>query len=1436
MPSPIPYDPSTFGTSANPPSLSDTQSTEPARATTTSHAYPPMQVDRVTSDPNEYHAPPPTSSSPRSMRAPVAGMQHAQFYPCAPHHVQQSLILPVWIPGPEGLQTWTFPPFLGSVPPGYCGPVIVPPMYYTGCPQFTPPPVHEVRQPHLVGAPTGNPMVDAMIEDASLLPGPLDMLRQQAIYMQPAPYSDTASSANRCHIVVETPEHGTIRRSLAHYKGDSKRMAVLANIRGTFVPGLIDTGADLSVISLDLARRLHLPIQPSSVKLSGPDGHALTCHGAATMSITSNGHTIPVTACVIDNLGDHLLLGHDFLSANKAQLDYATGLVTLCNDGMKIVMTPAPAQNIHKPINPSTARICEITAEAKSYSDKADRVKQMVMEQCTHVPHRQRQDIADVLALYADNIIYEVLPRIEEFFASINVKPGTRPVKHKERSYQPAVRNCIIDEVNKLLEQGFVEPGYGPWRARCVPVLKPDGTIRFCVDYRDLNNATVEDAFPAPNPEDIFDRLRGKKIFSSIDLKQGYYQVRLDERSRDLTGFGCPLGLFRWTVLPMGVKNACAIFQRLMQWVLKEHLGKICDVYLDDIIIYSDSMEEHLEHLKTIMDCISKANLGINFKKCQFAVTEIKFLGEIIDARGRRCDPEKTSAILNIETPTTKKAVRQFMGMANYHRHFIKDFAKIARPLNLLLHDDIKSVTEHWKEEQQQAFETLKASLTKAPVLAYPDFNRPFIIEVDASDYAIGAMLCQEHTTPSGRKVHRPVAYSSCTLNKAQQNYSATDKEGLGVMWACEKFHRYLTRDPVTIITDHRPLVTMQGAKQATKRVESWRAKLQIYKPIFIHRAGKDHVVADALSRLPTSSTEPPLQSDLDELTLHRISACENVDMPSDACIRKVAEEVSAAITTDIDGWRQAQREDALLGTVITALEAAKDKPHLLLTAGMEFVSNAHQHFSLRKDGMLMLITSAPSRDETTVEQVVAVPAKLVPTVLATTHSTPEIGAHLGVKKLFPVMRRKFWWPTMYRDLCEYIGGCLICQRHRIGSYKKSHLQPHIPSSRPMQVVSVDLIALPRSGQFDKALVAIDHFTRFVWAVPISDGTAHTVNQTIKQFITRLFKPPDTIIADNGPEFRNEIFTEECKASKIELIFTSSHHPQANPVERHNRTLISMLRATADSAQDWPQRIADVTLAFNTTAIHDTSVSPHDLMYAFRYENPLDKELAVVDPDTDTPSALADEHADNVEWVKQTRDARVTRGREAANASRKPPAVYKVGQLVWKRNLEQVDNRHYNRDDKLNALWIGPHIVTRAISSTTYSIRPIGGATQTNVHVDLLRPIHSADNKPIYTQQARIFLPSNCEPKMDKGPSRSKGISRRQRVARPAGQDWEVEKIIGHRFIDGALYLQIKWVGFVEPTWEPENYANAPNLTRDYFNSLISIRATADEGRGASAK
>ena len=373
---------------------------------------------------------------------------------------------------------------------------------------------------------------------------------------------------------------------------------------------------------------------------------------------------------------------------------------------------------------------------------------------------------------------------------------------------------------------------------------------------------------------------------------------------------------------------------------------------LYDILIYSDTFEDHIEHVRLVLDRLRTRIMALRFDKCEFCKTEVTYLGHIISREGRKADPGKVAAVKHMAPPTTKKQLRSFLGLASYLRKYVNNFSTVTHALTELTRDDVpeKDITPHWSPACTVAFEHIKQLLVEAPVLAHPDWSRPFIIETDASDYAVGAMLAQAYTDENGRTIHRPIAYASAKLNDAQRNYDVTSREGLAVVWSLHKFAHYLGRFPVTVITDHSPLATMQTRKHAAQRIERWRQIIQEFKPIFVYRKGRVNYPADALSRFERTDDAETLSHDFDRsimsLTVANGSLDDALNAAASDGIGCTADELQSLPNWNDDAviarWLNAQDRDETAKGIRDCLKEGKapvgKARHLMQHPGMEFI------------------------------------------------------------------------------------------------------------------------------------------------------------------------------------------------------------------------------------------------------------------------------------------------------------------------------------------------------------------------------------------------------------------------------------------------------------------------------------------------------------------
>ena len=447
------------------------------------------------------------------------------------------------------------------------------------------------------------------------------------------------------------------------------------------------------------------------------------------------------------------------------------------------------------------------------------------------------ETIMEALSPYME--IFEApteLPPFREFDHRISLAPGTPPVNVRPYRYPHYQKSEIEQIVKELLKSGVVRPSTSPFSSPVLLVKKKDGSWRLCIDYRALNEVTIKDKFPIPVVDELLDELHGSTIFSKLDLRSGYHQIRMRPEDIEKTAFRTHDGHYEFLVMPFGLTNAPSTFQALMNEVFRDFLRKFVLVFFDDILIYSSSLEEHLQHLQMVFGKLQEHKLKVKLSKCSFGNDKVEYLGHVITREGVAVDPTKIQAIAQWKKPDTLKGLRGFLGLAGYYRKFVKNFGIIAKPLTNML----KKNGFYWNEASGDSFEQLKEALINTPVLALPDFSQEFVIESDAYGVGIGAVLQQNG---------HPIAYLSKTLAPKHLTMSVYDKEMLAVVYAVQTWRPYLLGHHFKIVTDHRTIQYFLNQKITTPQQQKWLLKLMGYDYSVHYRPGKNNAAPDALSR-----------------------------------------------------------------------------------------------------------------------------------------------------------------------------------------------------------------------------------------------------------------------------------------------------------------------------------------------------------------------------------------------------------------------------------------------------------------------------------------------------------------------------------------------------------------------------------------------------------
>ena len=457
-----------------------------------------------------------------------------------------------------------------------------------------------------------------------------------------------------------------------------------------------------------------------------------------------------------------------------------------------------------------------------------------------HLPEIESVELEHLILEHSD-IFPDVPSRTTIMNHDVDVG-NTEPVKQHPFRVNPQKRAYLQQEMKYMLDNDLIEASQSPWSSPCILVPKPDKSYRFCTDFRKVNAVTKADSYPLPRIEDCIDRVSHSCYVSKFDLLKGYWQVPLTNRAKEISAFVTPDGLFQYKVMPFGMRNAPATFQRLINHIIRDVPN--FEAYIDDVIIYSNSWEDHVKQIRKFFECLQAANLTINLSKSEFGHARVVFLGHVVGQGLVEPIAAKVEAIAHFPKPINKKELMRFLGMAGYYRRFCKNFSSIVEPMTKLLG---KSQSFVWSNACQEAFEKIKGILMCKPVLMAPDFGRSFKLIVDASDIGTGAVLVQE----DDNHIDHPICYYSKKFNASQRNYCTSEKELLGLILALQHFDIYVTaaEGPVIVFTDHNPLVYLKNLKNKNQRLLRWSLLLQQYCLEIKHIKGRDNVIADALSR-----------------------------------------------------------------------------------------------------------------------------------------------------------------------------------------------------------------------------------------------------------------------------------------------------------------------------------------------------------------------------------------------------------------------------------------------------------------------------------------------------------------------------------------------------------------------------------------------------------
>ena len=865
----------------------------------------------------------------------------------------------------------------------------------------------------------------------------------------------------------------------------------------------------------------------------------------------------------------------------------------------------------------------------------------------------------------------------------------------------------------------------------------------------------MRNRYPLPLISQLLDQLSLARVFTKIDLRGAYNLVRIKPGDEWKTAFRTRYGHFEYKVMPFGLTNAPAVFQHMMNDIFREYLDQFVVIYLDDLLVFSKSQAEHDRHVKLVLEKLREVGLYAKLEKCEFDRDEVEFLGYRISKNGIGMDKGKISSILSWAPPKTVKEVQSFLGFANFYRMFIRNYSELATPLHRLTQ---KGKPFNWDSSAQSAFEELKKAFTSAPVLIHADPTKPFVVETDGSDFALGAVLSQ--VSYNDGQLH-PVAFYSRKFTAAEVNYEIYDKELLAIIAAFEQWRHYLlgAQQRITVFTDHRNLLHYTTTRKLNRRQARWSLFLADFDFEIKFRPGKLQGKPDALSR---------------RAEYHLEEGEESVTQQTKVLLKPRMLQLNSLYVAPgdsglLDQVRDAMPTDEFANSIKSELEIPGSEAQTLF---------AFHDGLLFKKGLLY-IPDQSSRTQ----------------VLNEGHDLPLAG-HPGVYKTTELVKRNYWWPGMTKSIKDYVGSCDVCARSKTARHKPyGKLQPLPVPEKPWSSISMDFITdLPKSSKFDAILVVVDRLTKMAHFIPCTKSiSAKETADLVLNNVIRLHGIPEDIISDRGPQFASKFWKSLFSMLGTKTKLSSAFHPETDgQTERVNQVLEQYLRAYVNYLQDnWSGMLSLAEFSYNNSMHASTKRSPFFANYGF---HPM---FNILDP---RPVGSV-EAMELLEVIRSTQEQLKSQLHQAqqnykmyADRNRERSPSFKTGDKVW---LIRKNIKTKRPSDKLDYKRLGPFEIISQVNPVTYRLKlPENWRTHDSFHVSLLEPFRE-NSFP----DRKISPPLPIEVDGD--------------------IEYEVSKVLDSKFYRGKIYYLVDWTGYgvQEQTWEPaSNLHNAAEAVKDFHN------------------
>lgn len=985
---------------------------------------------------------------------------------------------------------------------------------------------------------------------------------------------------------------------------------------------------------------------------------------------------------------------------------------------------------------------------------------------------------------------------------------GYEPLRKMSLEEAEAARTYILENLDK----GFISPSDAPWGSPILMARKGDGNLRFCVDYRKLNGITEKDRYPLPLIDETMAQLSKAVIFTKIDVRQAFHKIRMAEESARLTTFRSRMGAYKYEVMPFGLSNGPANFQRYINNALIDCLDVFCCAYIDDIIIYSNSEAEHEEHVKTVLERLRKAGLQADLKKCEFHVTETKFLGFIIGTDGISTDPEKIAAVVDWKPPRTVKGVQSFLGFCNFYRKFVPEFSRVAKPLTALTK---KGEGFHWTADCDEAFERLKQLLTSSPTLAHFKYGLPTRLETDASDGVVAGAL---HQLQDGDWY--PVGFYSETMIPAEMNYSIQDKELLAVIRSLEFWRPELIglqTTPFRVITDHQALIFYSTKRLLGRRQANWADFLAQFHFNIEYRPGSENAACDALSRGDDDIRTTKEQQDANRT----IRLFQKVEGPTDVFTLDIDDELDVVMIGELYGLDSEGLAELMTmegeGSLSTPTPYAPDDvpPPPPEWSGPELIgellrcNREHPSLEMYREKARKELSGYAFSDKqyVTFEGRLLVPDhnELRRKVIQDIHCIGTL--HPGRNKTTELTIQRYWWPGLRADVARFVSNCSCRSSKSLRDKTPGLLHPLPIPLRTWQHIVIDFKKMPTDKRgYNNLFVMIDRLSKTSWCIPCKDTvTAQQAAQMYYEGPFRIFGLPESVVSDQGAQFVSFFIKEITRILGINWQYSSAGHEQSHgQVENLNQWIDQRLRLFVNHYQDnWANAIPALDFT-QATLPHDSlgGLSPFEVRCGHKPRLHFDWR----------PQAEPEEYGSKQERLSRTQAQNVAKTIQGYVNQARTAMGHAQEKMVTQANI------HRREPDFAVGDWV--YIIKKTYITDRPSTKLDFPMTRNSYQITGMKGFSYELAVPASWRGTRVYHADRLR-KDPRNPLPG------QDLPRPSGEvvdnepEWEVDTILASRLYHGKLQYQVQWKGWdPDPEWYlAGNFMNAPEKLVDYHLS-----------------